>query len=113
MERLRSYSNVSYSRIVQEALRILISERALKDCVAVGFINVLYDHEKEGSDAALTDVQHKFLDIVLFSNHIHIDESRCLLSIAVKGQTRMVEALIKAIEGAPGIMLVKPTLVCL
>jgi len=113
VERLRSYSNVSYSRIIQEALRILISERTLGDCVAVGFINVLYDHEKKDSDTALTDVQHEFLDVVLFSNHIHIDERRCLLSIAVKGQTRRVEALIKAIEEVPGLMLVKPVLVCL
>ena len=114
LERLRvAQGGASYSRVVQEALRLYLSERVLGDCVAVGFINVLYDHEKQGSDEALTDAQHRFMDVVLFASHVHVDERRCLLSIAVRGPSRRIEELVESVQRGPGILLTRPTLICL
>lgn len=103
---------VSVSRVIQEALRWYLSERKVPDCELVGFVNVLYDHEVEGSDETLTDVQHEFSDIVVFANHVHLDKRRCLLAVSVRGRGSSVRDLMYRLEGAAGVLMIKPVLIC-
>ena len=63
----------SLSKIVQEALRLYIAEHSWASGEeVVGAITVLYDHEVGHTDEKITDVQHKYLDIVLSATHIHL-----------------------------------------
>lgn len=100
------------SRVVQEALRLYLSETLGEKCEAAGFVNVLYDHESGGVDTALTDIQHDYMDIVVFANHVHIDKKRCLLSIAVRGGSARIGELMSRIRSIRGVLLLKPTLLC-
>lgn len=101
------------SQIIQEALRLYISEQLALDCKAAGFINILYNHEVSEIDEELTDMQHNYLDIIMSSNHMHVDMEKCLLSIAVKGHGSRIKEFISKLKLLRGIMLVKPVIVCI
>jgi len=102
----------SISQIIQEALRLYISEETELDCEAAGFVNVLYNHEIGEIDAELTDIQHDYLDVIMSSSHMHVDKEKCLLSIAVKGHGSRIKDLISKLRLLRGIMLVKPVTIC-
>jgi len=76
-------------------------------------VTILYNHEVEDIDSTLTDLQHDFMDIILFASHLHLDKERCLLTIAVKGPSERVEEFTSKITNLRGVLLVKPTLLCI
>lgn len=103
----------SVSQVVQEALRLYLSELRVKEkCVVVGSVNVLYNHEVGDVDSALTDLQHDYIDVILFANHVHLDREKCLLTIVVKGPSERVEELTSKLTSIRGVLIVKPTLIC-
>ncbi|MCC6041451.1 MAG: CopG family transcriptional regulator [Desulfurococcaceae archaeon] len=103
----------SISQVVQEALRSYLSELRIREkCVVVGSITVLYNHDVEGVDSALTDLQHDYMDIILFANHVHLDRENCLLTVVVRGLSERVEELTSKLTSIRGVRVVKPTLIC-
>uniref|UniRef100_A0A7C2G0R4 Putative nickel-responsive regulator n=1 Tax=Thermosphaera aggregans TaxID=54254 RepID=A0A7C2G0R4_9CREN len=102
---------INYSRLVQEALRLYIYlNQPLRDENAVGTINVVYDHEKKGIDSELTDLQHEFMEIIVSTLHIHLDEKTCMLNIIVKGNGKRISEFIDKLRTLKGVLLVNPTL---
>jgi len=105
-------SNISQA--VQKALRLYLSEISMRTaCIVTGSVTILYNHEVEDIDSTLTDLQHGFMDIVLFASHVHLDKERCLLTIAIKGPSERVEEFTSKITNLRGVLLVKPTLLCI
>jgi len=108
----RGISNISQA--VQKALRLYLSEISMQTaCIVTGSVTILYNHEVEDIDSTLTDLQHDFMDIILFASHLHLDKERCLLTIAVKGPSERVEEFTSKITNLRGVLLVKPTLLCI
>ncbi|MCC6046766.1 MAG: CopG family ribbon-helix-helix protein [Desulfurococcaceae archaeon] len=101
------------SRIIQEALRLYMAESLWREVggYVVGSLNVLYNHEVEGVDARLTDVQHEYADVVVSALHVHLDPRTCLLVIAVRGTSERVRELVKNLEKISGVLLVRPIVV--
>ncbi|WP_440059465.1 CopG family ribbon-helix-helix protein [Thermogladius sp. 4427co] len=102
----------SFSKIVQEALRLYIAEHSwkLKDRVT-GIIGLLYDHEIGHVDEELVDIQHMYLDVVVSYMHIHLDERNCMLAIAVRGSREKVRELVGNLEKTKGVKLIRLMLV--
>jgi CopG family nickel-responsive transcriptional regulator len=99
------------SRLVQESLRTYIyMNQPLREGNAVGTINVVYNHEKKNIDSQLTDLQHEFLEIVVSTLHIHLDEKTCMLNIIVKGEGKRISEFINKLRVLKGVLLVNPTL---
>jgi CopG family nickel-responsive transcriptional regulator len=99
------------SRIVQEALRLFITEHKWRSGgSASGIIGVIYNHEVKGADELLTDVQHEFLDIIVSTVHVHLDRERCMLAIIVRGNTEKIKSLLNKIMGIRGVLVVRPIL---
>lgn len=102
----------SISKIVQEALRLYTAEYSWKTGgEVVGAIGVLYDHEIGYVDEELTNLQHKYIGIVIASMHIHIDQRNCLLIIAVNGCSEKIKELINSIEKIKGVKMVRLILI--
>ncbi|MEZ0393690.1 MAG: CopG family ribbon-helix-helix protein [Desulfurococcaceae archaeon] len=94
----------SISRAVQEALRLYVAERSWRaGGEVVGAIGLVYDHEVAGADEALTDVQHRYLDVIASTVHVHLDERNCLLVIVVRGDAGRVRSLLGDVEGIRGV----------
>ena len=81
--------------------------------LGAGAILLTYDHESHGLQETLTDIQHRFRAIINSTMHIHLDESRCLEMISVKGKTEQINALGKAIMKIRGITQLKLSTVTL
>ncbi len=69
----------------------------------IGTINIIYDHHKRELLQKLTETQHDFQELIISSQHIHIDHHNCFEIIIVKGKKKDVEKLFSKIKGTKGI----------
>jgi CopG family nickel-responsive transcriptional regulator len=98
------------SKALQIAMRNFVSEYSWKNGSgkqATGAILLTYNHESHGLQDALTDIQHHFRTIVNSTTHIHLDESRCLEIVSVKGRMERIQALAKELMKKRGVTQLK------
>ncbi|MDZ7837914.1 MAG: hypothetical protein U5N58_08155 [Actinomycetota bacterium] len=70
------------------------------------------DHQKELMDN-LVHIQHHHQEIIISSQHIHMDQRMCMEIIIVRGKMRQVyqlETKLKAVKGVKHASLAKSTL---
>lgn len=97
----RKYTNRS------EALRDMIRQELVKQeweagGDVAGAITYIYDHHTRELLSKITDIQHDTQEIIISTQHIHLDHHHCLEIIAVKGRVKKVLKLadsLKAIKG--------------
>ena len=100
--REKNYTNRS------EAFRDLIREDLVKaewrqNKEIVGAITLIYDHHKRELVNKLMDIQHDFGDIIISSQHIHLDHNNCLEIIAVKGVAKEAQRLADSLKSVKGV----------
>ena len=98
------------SKAVQDAVRIFVSERKWlqeEKGVQAGVLMMLYDHEVRGLESALTDIQHRYANLICSTMHIHISERDCLEAIAVKGDASQVRKLSDELAAKRGVKILK------
>ncbi|HPI93246.1 MAG TPA: nickel-responsive transcriptional regulator NikR [Deltaproteobacteria bacterium] len=91
-----------------EALRDLIRQELVKkeweeDQEVAGAITFVYDHHTRGLTGQLTDLQHDHQEIIISSQHIHLDHHNCLEIVAVKGRASEVQKLANALRSVKGV----------
>ena len=104
------------SKALQIAMRNFITEYAWKKepgKAGAGVILFTYDHDSHGLQEALTDIQHHFRDVVNSTTHIHLDESRCLEMVSVKGRMERIQAIARDIMKKRGVTQLKLSTVTL
>jgi CopG family nickel-responsive transcriptional regulator len=95
---------------VGEAMREFLSSRKwdlAKKGSAAGVILLTYDHHSRGINAALTELQHDFPDVVTATMHLHLSRHTCLEVIAFKGEAERVRALAKILQSNKGVLSLK------
>jgi CopG family nickel-responsive transcriptional regulator len=91
-----------------EALRDLIRESLVKkewtegEEVA-GAITLIFDHHHRGLASQLMHTEHEFGDVIISSQHIHLDHNNCLEILAVKAEARRVQKLACALRAYKGV----------
>ena len=98
----KKYSNRS------EAIRDLIRENLVKrewveGKEVAGAITLVFDHHKRDLVNILTDIQHDFYQIIISSQHIHLDHSNCLEIIVVRGKPTEVRELANKLRSNRGV----------
>jgi CopG family nickel-responsive transcriptional regulator len=88
----KNYTNRS------EAFRDLIRQELVKKQwqegkEIAGTVSMIYDHHKRELVNKLMDIQHDFGDIIISTQHIHLDHHNCLEVIAVKGKPQQAQKL--------------------
>jgi CopG family nickel-responsive transcriptional regulator len=104
------------SKGLQVAMRNFITEYAWKDDKSkfgAGAVLLTYDHRSHGVQEALTDVQHHYRDAITSTTHIHLDESRCLEIISIKGRLERIQTLAKDLMKTKGVSQLKLSTVSL
>ncbi len=95
---------LSRSEAIRDLIRGALLEKDLKpDSFVFGTITVVYDHHKKDLVDKLTDIEHKFLDRVISTMHIHIDHHHCLEVIALKGKVKEIKELADKISSLKGV----------
>jgi CopG family nickel-responsive transcriptional regulator len=82
----------------------LIEERiGSDDAEALGVLTLVYDHHKRGVTDRLTELQHQHLDRVVTTTHVHLDATRCLEVILLRGKAGEVRSMADALIGVKGV----------
>ena len=69
-----------------------------------GAITLFYNHHKRGLVNKLTNIQHNFHDLIISSQHIHLDEDNCLEIVVVKGNSKDIKKLSDRLKSTKGVM---------
>jgi len=111
--KLQGYT--SRSQLVAEALRLYLTQVSslLGKGTVVGVIVVVYNHEVKGTEDRLTDIQHKYLDTIIAATHVHLTRELCMTAIAVRGDVKVVNELVKELRSVRGVLHVTPHLISL
>lgn len=82
-----------------EAFRDLIREKLVseewedKKAETVGVLALIFSHDSRELTEILTRIQHKYLDVIVSSTHIHLDHHNCLEVIILKGKSFLVREI--------------------
>jgi CopG family nickel-responsive transcriptional regulator len=68
-----------------------------------GAIVLVYDHHKKDVQVRSTEIQHDFHPLILSVQHVHLDHSNCLETIAVKGRASQLQSLADQLIALKGI----------
>ena len=71
----------------------------------VGILMAVYDHRKPHLLTRLTKLQHDFHDIIVSSQHMHLDQEHCLEAIFLRGNGKSVQKLSDKLLATKGIRL--------
>lgn len=91
-----------------QAIRFLIKKYSVEDeweenREVAGAIVLVYDHHKRELQTLSTDIQHDYHHLILSVQHVHLDHSNCLETIAVKGNARELENLANKLIAIKGV----------
>jgi len=80
------------SEAIRDAVRnyILKNELSSEKGKQVGVISIVYDHDVRGVNDVLTDLQHRYHDVIQSSTHMHLDAHNCMELIMVKGEAKRI-----------------------
>lgn len=68
-----------------------------------GAVTMIYDHHKSDLLNKTTDIQHDLQDVIISTQHIHLDHHNCLEIIAVKGRPDKVQDLMNRMRALKGV----------
>ena len=74
-----------------------------------GVITLVYDHHQRGLVAAITDIQHDFMNLIQASLHSHVTHNRCVEVLLVKGDAQDVKGIAERLMAQKGVETVKLT----
>ncbi len=91
-----------------QAIRFLVKKYSVEDEweeneEVAGAIVMVYDHHKRDLQTKSTDVQHDFHHLILSVQHVHLDHSNCLETIAVKGKANELNKLANNLFAIKGV----------
>ncbi|MCE5245958.1 MAG: nickel-responsive transcriptional regulator NikR [Candidatus Polarisedimenticolia bacterium] len=93
-----------------EAIRDLIRRRLVEEewkddrRPVVGTLTLVYDHEKRELADKLLETGHEHHDEILATLHVHLDESRCLEVMALRGRPSRLREIADLLSGMKGVM---------
>jgi CopG family nickel-responsive transcriptional regulator len=98
----KKYSNRS------EAIRDLIRDSFVKEEwekgeEVAGAISIVYDHHKRELMDVIVDIQHKYHDMIVASQHAHLDHHNCLEVVIVKGKSDRIKTLSDKLRAVKGV----------
>ena len=91
-----------------EALRDLIRQELVQkqwesEGEIAGAVTLVYDHHKRELVNKLMDIQHDFGEVIISTQHIHLDHNNCMEIIAVKGSSKEARKLTNSLASVKGV----------
>jgi CopG family nickel-responsive transcriptional regulator len=74
-----------------------------KGGAVAGAVTIVYDHHKREVVNKLLDMQHNHGDIIISTQHVHLDHDNCLEIIAVRGPGAKVKVLADSLKSVKGV----------
>jgi CopG family nickel-responsive transcriptional regulator len=100
--REKNYSN--RSEAIRDLIRdSLVKEEWKKGKEVAGAISIVYDHHKRELMDVIVDIQHEYQDMIVASQHAHLDHHNCLEVIIVKGKSDNIKTLADKLRAVKGV----------
>jgi CopG family nickel-responsive transcriptional regulator len=81
----------------------LIKKQWEDDTETAGAITLIFDHHKRDLLNNVTDIQHDFQNLIISTQHVHLDHNNCLEIIAVRGIAGRIRRLADALKALKGV----------
>ncbi|MBT3169382.1 MAG: nickel-responsive transcriptional regulator NikR [Candidatus Cloacimonetes bacterium] len=81
----------------------LIREEWADNKIVAGSITLVFDHHKRELTNNLTNIQHDFHEIIISSQHIHLDHDNCFEIVVVKGKPNKLRQLCSKLKAEKGV----------
>lgn len=81
----------------------LIEEEALAGAEVAGAIMMVFNHHKREISETLTAIQHDYFEVIISSQHIHLDADNCLEIVIVKGKPKKLKTLANKLKANKGV----------
>ena len=92
-----------------EVIRDLVREALVEEECGIpgrevmGTLTIVYNHHSNDLQQKLHHIQHEFLENIVSSMHVHVDEHNCLEVIVLKGESSLVQDIANMILGTKGV----------
>jgi len=104
----RGYS--SRSEALRDAIRNYIVNYEWMNEVhgeRVGVISLVYEHDQRGLADDLTEIQHRHMELITSSVHVHLDHENCLEIIVLHGEGEAIREFAETVMAFKGVKYVK------
>ena len=100
--RPRGYSN--RSEAVRDLIRkVLVNEEWEQDSEVVGVVSIVYNHHQPQLQEKITELQHKYHQLITSTTHVHMEHHNCLEVTIVKGRATLVRELAENLMALRGV----------
>jgi len=82
--------------------RLVLREWTKGDRVA-GAITLVFDHHAHEIANKLLDAQHDFVDVIVSTQHVHLDHHHCMETVIVRGKPGRIQQLVAELKAIKGI----------
>ena len=81
----------------------LIEQEWNEEKIITGVISLVFDHHKHDLLNNLTNIQHENHELIISSQHIHLDHDYCFEIVVVKGKPKKLKNLCTKLKAAKGV----------
>ncbi len=95
----------SRSEAIRDLIRKTLIEEEWKESASdvAGTLTLVYDHHNRDLPGRLMDIQHDHHDLVVTTQHVHLDHHNCLEVLVLRGPAREIERLADRIIACNGV----------
>ncbi len=96
---------VNRSEAIRDMMRDFIVRHEWEEGNAevAGTITMLYNHDEAEVVKELLDLQHEYLEEIVSSIHVHMDEHNCLEVVIVKGKASRIKEIADRLLSLKGV----------
>lgn len=82
---------------------LLVEEEWQKGTNVAASLSIVYDHHKGGLMERLVDIQHAFEQLVVCTQHVHLDHHNCMEVLVLKGDAADIRELYTQLKSVKGL----------
>ncbi len=103
---IQSRGFANRSEALRHCIRRELAEEVTSepDAPVAGVLTLVYDHHDNDLPRKLTSLQHESHNMVLATMHVHLDEHRCLETMALRGSCSEVTHLADRLRSSRGVL---------
>ncbi|NJE00075.1 nickel-responsive transcriptional regulator NikR [Thermococcus sp. LS1] len=96
---------VNRSEAIRDLMRDFIVRHEWEegDKEVAGTITIVYNHDEADVVKELLDLQHDYVDEIVSSLHVHMDEHNCLEVVVVKGKAGRIKEIAERLISLKGV----------
>ena len=101
---INSHGYSNRSEAIRDLIRReLVNEEWAQDSEVVGVVTLVYNHHQSQLQERITDLQHRYYQLITSTTHVHMEHHNCLEVTIVKGKASQVRELAEGLIALRGV----------